>query len=94
MLLNIDPVVLIGTGSAVVGSLLTFLVSRKDAASRAHDTTITTLTTTIERLEVHIQHLDARLKELDKQLSEMADENVALSREIHALRMQLSSTPR
>lgn len=84
-----DPVV-VGAVSAIIGSILTFLVQRKDANTRAQDTTVNALSATIERLEKHIKHLDDRLVELETQLDSMSKENVTLIREVHELRKALA----
>lgn len=84
-----DPLT-IGAASAVISAVLTFLVSRKDANTRAQDTTVNALSATIERLEKHIQHLDNRLVELENQLDAMSQENVTLIKEVHELRKSLA----
>ena len=81
--------VLIGAATGIVSSILTFMVSRKDANTRANETVTGALTTTIQSLEKHIAHLDGRMAELEKQLELMSNENVELLKEVHELRKTL-----
>lgn len=84
-MLDMDTV-LIGAGTGIVSAILTFMVSRKDANTRANETVTSALTKTIESLEKHISHLDGRMAELKKQLETMSNENVKLLKEVHELR--------
>lgn len=87
-MLDMDTV-LIGAGTGIVSAILTFMVSRKDANTRANETVTSALTKTIESLEKHITHLNERMAELEKQLEIMYDENVKLLKEVHELRKTL-----
>ena len=87
-MLDMDTV-LIGAGTGIVSAILTFMVSRKDANTRANETVTSALTKTIESLEKHIAHLGGRMAELEKQLEIMYDENVKLLKEVHELRKTL-----
>jgi len=87
-MLNVDTI-LIGAGTGIISSILTFLVSRKDANTRASETVTSALTKTIESLEKHIAHLDSRMAELERQLETMSNENVKLLKEVHELRKTL-----
>ena len=87
-MLDMDTV-LIGAGTGIVSAILTFMVSRKDANTRANETVTSALTKTIESLEKHIAHLVGRMTELEKQLEIMSDENVKLLKEVHELRKTL-----
>lgn len=87
-MLDMDTV-LIGAGTGIVSAILTFMVSRKDANTRANETVTGALTKTIESLEKHISHLGGRMAELEKQLEIMYDENVKLLKEVHELRKTL-----
>jgi len=89
-MLDVDTV-LIGAGTGIISAILTFLVSRKDANTRASETVTSALTKTIESLEKHIAHLDGRMAELERQLETMSDENVKLLKEVHELRKALIS---
>ena len=73
-MLDMDTV-LIGAATGIVSSILTFMVSRKDANTRANETVTSALTNTIKSLEKHIAHLGGRMTELEKQLELMSDEN-------------------
>lgn len=87
-MLDMDTI-LVGAGTGIVSAILTFIVSRKDANTRANETVTSALTKTIESLEKHISHLDGRMAELEKQLERMSDENVKLLKEVHELRKTL-----
>lgn len=87
-MLDVDTV-LIGAATGIVSSILTFMVSRKDANTRANETVTSALTNTIKSLEKHIAHLDGRMAELEKQLELMSYENVKLLKEVHELRKTL-----
>ena len=87
-MLDMDTV-LIGACTGIVSAILTFLVSRKDANTRASETVTTALTNTIQSLEKHIAHLVGRMAELEKQIEIMSDENVKLLKEVHELRKTL-----
>ena len=82
--------VLVGAFSAAVGSLLTFLVQRKDAATRANDVAVTTLTKTIQQLQTHIDALDKRIIAMEGQITELSGENLKLLEEVHGLRKELT----
>jgi predicted RNase H-like nuclease (RuvC/YqgF family) len=90
-MLDVDTV-LIGAGTGIVSAILTFMVSRKDANTRANETVTSALTNTIESLEKHIAHLDSRMAELERQLETMSAENVKLLREVHELRKALATS--
>lgn len=90
-MLDVDTV-LIGAGTGIVSAILTFMVSRKDAHTRANETVTSALTNTIESLEKHIAHLDSRMAELERQLETMSAENVKLLREVHELRKALATS--
>lgn len=81
---------LIGVGGAGFGAVLSFLVQRKDATTRAQDTAVKALTTTITQLQDHIQHLEQRMKNLETQLDGMSQENLALTQELHTVRKELA----
>ena len=81
--------VLVGAVSAIIGSLLTFLVQRKDATTRANDVAVNTLTATIKQLQMHIDTLDRRIVDMEDQIGALSTENLRLLEEIHALRKAL-----